>query len=106
MIEARREADTILTALAKGKKNPAWQELTSEERSKVETLEKSLVASKGGDDYHAIREAIDALNQATMRLAELMMDTAVSTALKGKAMDDSRSGRRPAGGPSGGEGRI
>jgi hypothetical protein len=46
VIEARREADTILTALAKGKKNPAWQELTSEERSNVETLEKSLVASK------------------------------------------------------------
>ena len=42
---------------------------------------------KDGDDYHAIREGIDALNQATMRLAELMMDTAVSTALKGKTMD-------------------
>ncbi|MGA2457726.1 MAG: Fe-S protein assembly chaperone HscA [Terriglobales bacterium] len=89
IIEARREADTILTALAKGKKNPAWQELTSEERSKVETLEKSLVGVKEGDDYHAIREAIDSLNQATMHLAELMMDTAVSTALKGKAMDDA-----------------
>ena len=50
---------------------------------------KSLIAVKEGDDYHAIREAIDALNQATMRLAELMMDTAVSTALKGKAMDDT-----------------
>ncbi|MGA9930544.1 MAG: Fe-S protein assembly chaperone HscA [Terriglobales bacterium] len=89
VIEARREAETILAALAKGKKNPAWQELTSEERSKVETLEKSLVGVKEGDDYHAIREAIDALNQATMHLAELMMDTAVSTALKGKAMDDA-----------------
>ena len=44
---------------------------------------------KDGDDYHAIREGIDALNQATMHLAELMMDTAVSTALKGKAMDDT-----------------
>ena len=89
VIEARREADTILTALAKGKKNPAWQELTTEERRNVETLEKTLVAEKDGDDYHAIRGGIDALNQATMRLAELMMDTAVSTALKGKAMDDT-----------------
>jgi Fe-S protein assembly chaperone HscA len=93
VIEARREADTILTALAKGKKNPAWQELTNEERSHVETLEKDLAAVKDGDgnnvDYHAIRAAIDALNEATMHLAELMMDTAVSTALKGKAMDDT-----------------
>jgi Fe-S protein assembly chaperone HscA len=91
VIEARREADTILTALAKGKQNPAWQDLTSDERSNVETLEKTLVAIKDGNnnDYHAIRAAIDALNQATMRLAELMMDTAVTSALKGKTMDDT-----------------
>src|SRR6202142_587143 len=89
VIEARREADTILTALAKGKKSPAWQELTSEEHRNIETLDKALVAVNDGDDYHAIRAGIDALNQATMRLAELMMDTAVSSALKGKAMDDT-----------------
>ncbi len=89
VIEARREADTILTALAKGKKNDAWQYLSSEERRKVETLETVLIAVKEGDNYQAIRDAIDALNQATMHLAELMMDTAVSTALKGKAMDDT-----------------
>jgi molecular chaperone DnaK len=89
IIEARREADTILAALAKGKKNPAWRELTTEERRNVETLEETLVAVKDDDDYHAIRGGIDALNEATMRLAELMMDTAVSTALKGKAMDDA-----------------
>ena len=89
VIEARREADTILTVLAKEKKNPAWQELTSEERRRVETLEKALIAVKDGDDYHAIRAGINALNEATMHFAELMMDTAVSTALKGKAMDDS-----------------
>jgi len=89
VIEARREADTILTVLAKEKKNPAWQKLTSEERSRVVTLEKSLAAVKEGDDYHAIREGVDGLNKATMRFAELMMDTAVSTALKGKSMDDT-----------------
>jgi molecular chaperone DnaK len=87
VIEARREAETILTALTKGRKSPAWQELTDEERHKVDELEKNLVTVQSGDDYHAVREAIDALNQATMRLAELMMDTAVTTALKGKTMD-------------------
>src|SRR5229473_2210506 len=89
VIEARREAGTILTVLAKEKNNPAWQELTSEERRRVETLEKALTAVKDGDDYHAIRAGIDSLNEATMHFAELMMDTAVSTALKGKAMDDT-----------------
>ena len=89
VIEARREAETILTALAKAKKNQAWQELAGNERSRIEVLEDALVTVKDGDDYHAIREGIDTLNKATMRLAELMMDTAVSTALKGKAMDNT-----------------
>jgi Fe-S protein assembly chaperone HscA len=95
VVEARREADTILTALAKGKKNPAWQQLTSDERRRVETLEKGLVSVKDGDDYNAIRTAIDALNQGTMHLAELMMDSAVATALKGKTMDDTDLGEGP-----------
>ena len=89
LIEARREAETILAALGKGKNSPAWRELTAEERSRAEAMEKALVAAKEGEDYSAIRNAIDALNQGTMRLAELMMDTAVSAALKGKAMDDA-----------------
>ena len=52
-------------------------------------MEKSLAAVNAEEDYQAIRKAIDALNQGTTRLAELMMDTAVSTALKGKNMDDA-----------------
>jgi len=89
LIEARREADTILAALAKAKSNPAWQQLTRAERDNAEALEKTLIATKDADDYQAIRKAIDALNEGTMHLAELMMDSAVSTALKGKAMDDA-----------------
>jgi molecular chaperone DnaK len=89
VIEARREAETILTALAKAKNDHAWRELGNEERRKAENLERALVAVKDSEDYHAIRSGIDALNEATMHLAELMMDTAVSTALKGKAMDET-----------------
>jgi len=89
VIESRREAETILIALAKAKNDHAWRELGNEERRKAEDLERALVAVKDGEDYHAVRSGIDALNEATMRLAELMMDTAVSTALKGKAMDET-----------------
>ncbi len=89
VIEARREAETILTALGKGKKNPAWRELTGDERRNAEALEQTLIAAKDGENYSAIRKAIDELNTGTMRLAELMMDTAVSAALKGKAMDEA-----------------
>jgi Fe-S protein assembly chaperone HscA len=89
IIEARREADTILQGLAKAKNGHAWLDISNDERRHVEMQEKALVEVRDGDDYHAIREAIETLNGATTHLAELMMDTAVSTALKGKAMDDT-----------------
>jgi molecular chaperone DnaK len=89
IIEARNEGETILAALEKGRRSPAWGALTSDEKKKIAKLEKGLNAVKSEDDYQAIRKAIDALNQGTMRLAELMMDGAVSTALKGKTMDEA-----------------
>jgi len=95
VIEARNEAETILAALEKGKKSPAWGRLTNDEKKQIAKLEKSLNEIKGGDDYQAIRKAIDGLNQATTRLAELMMDTAVATALKGKTMDQADLGEGP-----------
>ncbi len=95
LIEARNEAATILSALEKGKRSPAWGQLTNDEKKKIAKLEKSLVAVNAEDDYQAIRKAIDALNQATTRLAELMMDSAVSTALKGKNMDETELGEGP-----------
>lgn len=96
VIEARNEAETILTALDKGGKTPAWGQLTSDEQKRIARLERSLKEVKKSNDYQAIRKAIDELNQGTMRLAELMMDSAVSTALKGKTMDEADLGEGPA----------
>jgi molecular chaperone DnaK len=95
LIEAHNEAGTIMAALEKGKRSPAWRQLNSDEKKRIAKMEKSLHAVKGEDDFQAIRDAIDALNQGTMRLAELMMDTAVSTALKGKTMDQADMGEGP-----------
>ena len=95
LIEARNETATILTALEKGKKSPAWGHLTSDERKQIAKMEKALAAVNQQNDYQAIRQAIAALNQGTMRLAELMMDTAVSSALKGKSMDETDLGEGP-----------
>jgi molecular chaperone DnaK len=95
VIEARSEGDTILAALAKGKKSPAWGQLTTHEKKQIAKMEKALSAVKSEDDYHAIRKAIEALNQGTTRLAELMMDSAVSTALKGKTMEQADMGQGP-----------
>src|SRR5215471_7008568 len=96
VIEARNEANTILAALEKGRSSPAWEQLSSREREAIGKLENALKAVMPGDDYHAIRTAIDTLNQATMRLAELMMDSAVSSALKGKTMETADVGEGPA----------
>jgi molecular chaperone DnaK len=95
VIEARNEAATILAALEKGKKSPAWGQLTTDEKKQSAKMEKGLIAVRAEDDYQAIRKAIEALNQGTMRLAELMMDSAVSTALKGKNMDETDLGEGP-----------
>ena len=95
VIEARNEAETMLTALEKGRKNPAWEQLSSPERSTVAKLEAGLRAVVKEDDYQAIRTAIDALNQGTMHLAELMMESAVGAALKGQNMDTADVGEGP-----------
>jgi molecular chaperone DnaK len=95
VIEARNEAVTILAALEKGKKSAAWGHLTTDEKKQIAKMEKALVAVNAEDDYAAIRKAIDALNHGTTRLAELMMDTAVSSALKGKNMDETDLGEGP-----------
>jgi molecular chaperone DnaK len=95
VIEARNEAETMLTALEKGRKNVAWEQLSSQERSNVGKLETALRAVMQEEDYQAIRTAIDALNQGTMHLAELMMDSAVGAALKGQNMDTADVGEGP-----------
>src|SRR5581483_310035 len=95
VVEARNEADTILTALEKGRHSPAWEQITSDERQQIANQEQALNQVKRQNDYQAIRKAIDELNQGTTRLAELMMDSAVTTALKGQSMDQADLGEGP-----------
>jgi len=89
VIEAKNEAETILTAVEKGRNHAAWQQLTSDEIAKIEIAETELKASVQGSDYKIIRAAIDTLDKATRRFAELMMDTAVSGAMKGQTMQSA-----------------
>jgi len=55
VIEARVEADNILLALEKGRRDPAWQELTGDEKRRVELLETELKEAQAGDDYRTVR---------------------------------------------------
>jgi molecular chaperone DnaK len=101
LIEARNEAETILAATAKAEKHAVWKQITPMERVQIVKLEEYLHEACAGDDFEKIRNGVQALNLATMRLAELMMDAAVSTALKGKTMSQAaaeESGETPAAG--------
>ena len=87
LIQARNEAETILAAVERAPQNPAWQQLTGDEQAAIAAARDRLVQVKSGEDAVQIHEATLALDQATRRFAELMMDAAVSTALRGKTMN-------------------
>ncbi len=92
LIEAKNEAETILAAVAKGKKHAAWQQLSGDEIQKIEAGETELQASIHGGDYKVIRASIERLDQATRRFAEVMMDTEVMGAMKGQTMQAASAG--------------
>jgi Fe-S protein assembly chaperone HscA len=87
LIEARLEAESILSKVDGATKSPAWGQLTSEEQSAIHAAQGKLAEAKAGTDMTTIRNATLALDKATQRLAELMMDAAVSSALRGKTMN-------------------
>jgi molecular chaperone DnaK/molecular chaperone HscA len=87
VIEATNEADTILTAVEKGRRHEAWQKLTFDEIEKIEAAEDELEASVKGGDYKVIRAAIDRLDQSTRRFADLMMNATLTEELSGKTME-------------------
>ena len=87
LIEARNEAETILAAVERAPESPAWNQLRGEEQAAIDAARDRLAAVKMGEDPAAIRDATLALDQATRRFAELMMEAAVTTAIRGKTMD-------------------
>jgi molecular chaperone DnaK len=87
LIDQRNEADTILAAVDRAPQNPAWQQLTGEEQAAIAAARDHLAAVRQGDDLAVLRDATLALDRTTHRFAELMMDAAVTTAIRGKTMD-------------------
>ena len=88
LIEARTEADAILTATEKGLRDPRSREISAHERQAIDNSIAALRAAMAGADYKKIRERIDELNRATENLAEVLMNSALQAALEGKRLDD------------------
>src|SRR5262249_19655486 len=81
--EARVEADAILAATEKARQSDAYSELSDDERARINAAVNQLLLVYHSDNYPLIRAQIDNLNQATLTLAENMMNTAIRGALKG-----------------------
>src|SRR3974390_2416821 len=83
-IEARTEAESILTATNKALANPNATALNGSERAQIDASIAALKSAVPGSDYKLIRRQIHELNHATEHLAELRMNSAVQSALQGK----------------------
>jgi molecular chaperone DnaK (HSP70) len=83
LIEARNEADTVLTHAGRALRQGA-ELVTPAERASIETAVAGLRAARDSDDRDRIHEATTAVNRATEHLAEVMMDAALKGALGSK----------------------
>ncbi len=86
LIEARTEAESILHATSKALASAAAAHLAPEERREIDSCVAALTEAAAGADYKLVRARMDELNLATMHLAELMMNSALSTALEGRRL--------------------
>jgi molecular chaperone DnaK (HSP70) len=92
LIEARNEAETVITATEKTLRAPefaeiAQTELTAGEQQKIESVLGGLKMVLGSTDRETIQKWTHALNDVTRHLAEVVMNRSVQAALSGKSVD-------------------
>jgi molecular chaperone DnaK/molecular chaperone HscA len=91
VIEARNECEAILKATEKSLVHVIAErpdEMPEDERRAVEASMAALREAMAGNDYKLMRVRVDELNQATMPLAERVMNRAVTSVLAGKRLSD------------------
>ena len=79
-LDARNEAELVLEATRRALAGPAGQGLTADEREDVDGAMASVLAALRTEQAEPVRKAQRRLNDATWRLAELTMATAIQTA--------------------------
>ena len=92
LIEARNEAETVITATEKTLRAPEFAEIASAElapgeQQKIESVLGGLKLVLGSTDRETIQKWTHALNDATRHLAEVVMNRSVQAALSGKSVD-------------------
>jgi molecular chaperone DnaK (HSP70) len=93
LIEARNEAESVITATEKSLRRHDFPSIAAAELKpgEPESIEAALADLKrvmAGDDRAVIQEKTHALNHATQHLAEVVMNRTVHEALAGKSVDE------------------
>jgi Fe-S protein assembly chaperone HscA len=92
LIEARNEAESVVVATEKSLRRPdiadLERDLPTGERGRIDAALSSLKKAMAGADRALIHEGTHALNHATQKLAELVMNRSLRAALAGKNVDD------------------
>jgi molecular chaperone DnaK len=91
LIESRHEGEAILEATTKSLARldaEAPGEMPEAERQSVRAAEAALRTALAGEDYKLIRTRTEEMNQATLPLAERVMNRALSGALAGKRLGE------------------
>jgi Fe-S protein assembly chaperone HscA len=93
LIEARNEAESVISATEKSLRSPDFAEiektdLAPGERQKIESVLAGLKMVLNSNDRETIQKWTHALNDATQHLAEVMMNRSVHAALSGKRVTE------------------
>jgi len=93
LIEARNEAETVITATEKSLRRSDFAEIAARdlqpgEPERMESALADLKQAIGGTDREVIQEKTHALNHATRHLAEVVMNRSVREALAGRNVEE------------------
>jgi chaperone protein DnaK len=88
LIETRNEADTVVRATERALGQGSGL-IGEDEAARIKEALAALKAVRDGNDRNAIREATERLNQSTLHLAEILMDSALKEALTAKRVTEA-----------------
>ena len=86
--EQRVEGKSLIEATRAALAQDGEELLRPDERAAIEAKIAELDAAMAGEDHHAIKRAVEALNQATSDFAARRMDAGVKKALRGHKLDE------------------
>ncbi|HEY7161995.1 MAG TPA: molecular chaperone DnaK, partial [Acidobacteriota bacterium] len=87
LIDARNDADIVLRSTEKAMKR-ADEYISAKEQEEIRQAEKELRNAYAGTNHSLIREKLENLDQSTQKLAQGIMNSTITNALKDKTLDE------------------